>query len=66
MIVNRHKIIHPVTKFRFNEIKLKFKKIYSFRSLPEIDGLSKETVLTSWMAKFDCIFKGKEGQRIEN
>ncbi|GLH08157.1 uncharacterized protein GBIM_13451 [Gryllus bimaculatus] len=27
------------------------------RSLPEIDGLSKETVLTSWMAKFDCIFK---------
>ncbi|XP_015602343.1 calcium-dependent secretion activator isoform X2 [Cephus cinctus] len=28
------------------------------RSLPEIDGLSKETVLTSWMAKFDCIFKG--------
>jgi len=29
-----------------------------FRSLPEIDGLSKETVLTSWMAKFDCIFKG--------
>ncbi|XP_046425549.1 calcium-dependent secretion activator isoform X1 [Neodiprion virginianus] len=28
------------------------------RSLPEIDGLSKETVLTSWMVKFDCIFKG--------
>ncbi|XP_033214599.1 calcium-dependent secretion activator isoform X3 [Belonocnema kinseyi] len=28
------------------------------RSLPEIDGLSKETVLTSWLAKFDCIFKG--------
>lgn len=28
------------------------------RSLPEIDGLSKETVLTSWMAKFDCILKG--------
>ncbi|KAK7576314.1 hypothetical protein V9T40_012600 [Parthenolecanium corni] len=27
------------------------------RSLPEIDGLSKDTVLTSWMAKFDCIFK---------
>ncbi|XP_074000165.1 calcium-dependent secretion activator 1 isoform X2 [Rhodnius prolixus] len=27
------------------------------RSLPEIDGLSKETVLASWMAKFDCIFK---------
>lgn len=29
------------------------------RSLPEIDGLSKETVLSSWMAKFDCILKGK-------
>ncbi|XP_023165560.1 calcium-dependent secretion activator isoform X2 [Drosophila hydei] len=28
------------------------------RSLPEIDGLSKETVLTSWMAKFDIILKG--------
>nr|XP_018896820.1 PREDICTED: calcium-dependent secretion activator isoform X5 [Bemisia tabaci] len=27
------------------------------RSLPEIDGLSKETVLASWMAKFDCILK---------
>jgi len=26
------------------------------RSLPEIDGLSKETVLSSWMAKFDQIF----------
>lgn len=30
------------------------------RSLPEIDGLSKETVLTSWMAKFDMIIKGEE------
>jgi len=29
------------------------------RSLPDIDGLSKETVLTSWMVKFDAIFKGK-------
>ncbi|XP_076620487.1 calcium-dependent secretion activator 1 isoform X2 [Colletes latitarsis] len=28
------------------------------RRLPEIDGLSKETVLTSWLAKFDCILKG--------
>ncbi|XP_043234557.1 calcium-dependent secretion activator-like isoform X27 [Amphibalanus amphitrite] len=35
------------------------------RCLPEIDGLSKETVLTSWMAKFDCILKvpGDEEQR---
>lgn len=34
------------------------------RSLPEIDGLSKETVLTSWMAKFDCIFKGIVSEKI--
>jgi hypothetical protein len=27
------------------------------RSLPEIDGLSKETVLTSWTLKFDLILK---------
>ncbi|KAJ8980725.1 hypothetical protein NQ317_019220 [Molorchus minor] len=27
------------------------------RSLPEMEGLSKETVFTSWMAKFDCILK---------
>ncbi|XP_051531894.1 calcium-dependent secretion activator 1 isoform X2 [Myxocyprinus asiaticus] len=30
------------------------------RSLPEIDGLSKETVLSSWMAKFDTILRGEE------
>uniref|UniRef100_A0A913HX65 Calcium-dependent secretion activator n=1 Tax=Strongyloides stercoralis TaxID=6248 RepID=A0A913HX65_STRER len=30
------------------------------RVLPEIDGLSKETVLSSWMAKFDLIIKGDE------
>lgn len=28
------------------------------RSLPNIEGLLKETVLQSWMAKFDCILKG--------
>ncbi|XP_064102335.1 calcium-dependent secretion activator-like isoform X9 [Macrobrachium nipponense] len=33
------------------------------RSLPEIDGLSKETVLTSWMAKFDMIIKGEEDSK---
>lgn len=33
------------------------------RSLPEIDGLSKETVLSSWMAKFDQIFRGDEDPR---
>ncbi|XP_042648914.1 calcium-dependent secretion activator 2 isoform X10 [Tyto alba] len=30
------------------------------RSLPEIDGLSKETVLSSWLAKYDAIYKGEE------
>ncbi|XP_041743779.1 calcium-dependent secretion activator 1 isoform X12 [Coregonus clupeaformis] len=33
------------------------------RSLPEIDGLSKETVLSSWMAKFDTIYRGDEDPR---
>lgn len=33
------------------------------RSLPEIDGLSKETVLSSWMTKFDAIFRGEEDPR---
>ncbi|KAF2349236.1 hypothetical protein FHG87_020008 [Trinorchestia longiramus] len=36
------------------------------RSLPEIDGLSKETVITSWMAKFDCIIKGEEDTKRPN
>ncbi len=33
------------------------------RSLPEIDGLSKETVLSSWIAKFDIIYRGEEDPR---
>ncbi|KAM9496070.1 calcium-dependent secretion activator 2 isoform 3-T3 [Clarias gariepinus] len=33
------------------------------RSLPEIDGLSKETVLSSWITKYDVISKGEEDQR---
>ncbi|XP_047664119.1 calcium-dependent secretion activator 1 isoform X2 [Tachysurus fulvidraco] len=33
------------------------------RSLPEIDGLSKETVLSSWLAKFDTIYRGEEDPR---
>jgi hypothetical protein len=28
------------------------------RLLPEIDGLSKDTVVTSWMAKYDALMKG--------
>lgn len=33
------------------------------RSLPEIDGLSKETVLSSWLAKYDAIYRGDEDLR---
>uniref|UniRef100_A0A8C5B8W8 Calcium dependent secretion activator 2 n=1 Tax=Gadus morhua TaxID=8049 RepID=A0A8C5B8W8_GADMO len=33
------------------------------RSLPEIDGLSKETVLSSWMAKYDTVARGDEDPR---
>uniref|UniRef100_A0A1A8F5T3 Ca2+-dependent activator protein for secretion b n=1 Tax=Nothobranchius korthausae TaxID=1143690 RepID=A0A1A8F5T3_9TELE len=33
------------------------------RNLPEIDGLSKETVLSSWLAKFDTIYRGEEDPR---
>ncbi|XP_029357057.1 calcium-dependent secretion activator 1 isoform X3 [Echeneis naucrates] len=33
------------------------------RILPEIDGLSKETVLSSWIAKFDTIYRGEEDPR---
>ncbi|KAM9568025.1 calcium-dependent secretion activator 2-like [Salvelinus alpinus] len=33
------------------------------RSLPKIDGLSKETVLSSWIAKYDTIYRGDEDQR---
>ena len=30
------------------------------KNLPEIDGLSKETVLNSWMGKFDAIYFGED------
>ncbi|XP_047122675.1 calcium-dependent secretion activator 1 isoform X1 [Hydra vulgaris] len=33
------------------------------RSIPDIQGLSKETVLSSWMAKFDAIYRGDEDQK---
>lgn len=36
------------------------------RSLPEIDGLSKETVLTSWMNKYDSIFRHNEEHNATN
>ena len=30
------------------------------KSLPDIDGLSKETILNSWLSKFDQIIRGSE------
>ena len=30
------------------------------RTIPEIDGLSKDTVMTSWLAKYDAITKGRD------
>ena len=33
------------------------------KALPEIDGLSKETVLSSWLAKFDGIYRGEDDPR---
>ena len=36
------------------------------KGLPEIDGLSKETVLSSWMAKFDAIYRAEDDPRRPN
>ena len=36
------------------------------KTLPEIDGLSKDTVLTSWMAKYDAITKGKTSKLVKS
>lgn len=33
--------------------------------MPEIDGLSKETVLNSWMGKFDAIYFGEDENNID-
>ncbi|XP_048874252.1 calcium-dependent secretion activator 1-like isoform X3 [Brienomyrus brachyistius] len=51
--------------FSANDCREVFKKHIEkrVRSLPEIDGLSKETVLSSWMAKFDTIYRGDEDPR---
>lgn len=48
-----------------NDFREVFKKNIErrVRSLPEIDGLSKETVLSSWMAKYDAIYRGEEDLR---
>ncbi|XP_054881397.1 calcium-dependent secretion activator 2 isoform X2 [Poeciliopsis prolifica] len=45
-----------------NDFREVFKKNIErrVRSLPEIDGLSKETVLSSWITKYDTIYCGEE------
>ena len=42
-----------------------FKKMIEKRvaSLPDIEGLSKETVLNSWLTKYDVITRGEEGSK---
>ena len=34
--------------------------------MPEIDGLSKDTVVTSWMAKYDALMKGEKAKKGHN
>ncbi|XP_076027032.1 calcium-dependent secretion activator 2 isoform X4 [Genypterus blacodes] len=48
-----------------NDFREVFKKNIELRvrSLPEIDGLSKETVLSSWISKYDAIYRGDEDMR---
>uniref|UniRef100_A0AAY4BC14 Calcium-dependent secretion activator 2 n=1 Tax=Denticeps clupeoides TaxID=299321 RepID=A0AAY4BC14_9TELE len=48
-----------------NDFREVFKKNIErrVRSLPEIDGLSKETVLSSWITKYDAIYRGEEDVR---
>ncbi|XP_047201844.1 calcium-dependent secretion activator 2 [Girardinichthys multiradiatus] len=48
-----------------NDFREVFKKNIErrVRSLPEIDGLSKETVLSSWITKYDAIYRGEEDLR---
>ncbi|XP_075258532.1 calcium-dependent secretion activator 2-like isoform X2 [Convolutriloba macropyga] len=43
-----------------------FKKMIEKRvaSLPDIEGLSKETVLNSWLTKYDVITRGEEGSKM--
>ena len=37
--------------------------VLQIRILPEVDGLSKETVNNSWLIKFDTIVRGDDDQR---
>lgn len=56
------RVVHMVQGGACSQLDLReiFKKNVEkrVRSLPEYEGVSKETVLTSWLAKFDCILKG--------
>ncbi|XP_056137230.1 calcium-dependent secretion activator 2 isoform X2 [Lampris incognitus] len=51
-----------------NDFREVFKKNIErrVRSLPDIDGLSKETVLCSWIAKYDAIYRGEEDLRCQS
>ena len=48
-----------VIRFFFSFFPYRHQAEKRIRMLPEIDGLSKDTVVTSWMAKYDALMKGK-------
>ncbi|CAI5448128.1 unnamed protein product [Caenorhabditis angaria] len=61
------KVVHAggFSQHDFREVfRLNIEK--RIRSLPDIEGLSKETVLNSWLTKFDAIIKGDETDQNRN
>ncbi|KAF1757991.1 hypothetical protein GCK72_014449 [Caenorhabditis remanei] len=61
------KVVHAggFSQHDFREVfRLNIEK--RIRSLPDIEGLSKDTVLNSWLAKFDAIIKGDETDQNRN
>ncbi|CAD6191936.1 unnamed protein product [Caenorhabditis auriculariae] len=61
------KVVHAggFSQHDFREVfRLNIEK--RIRSLPDIEGLSKDTVLNSWLTKFDAIIKGDEDAQARN
>ena len=53
----RKSVLYVIRFFSFFPYRHQAEK--RIRMLPEIDGLSKDTVVTSWMAKYDALMKGQ-------
>ena len=53
-------------KISFKNFIFRHQAEKKIRLLPEIDGLSKDTVVTSWMAKYDALMKGKNDASNKN